>query len=63
MKKNLLQHFLLLSLFSCSIAQQESSQWNLEQNLSDGWEITNPSSVGINVDSIFSLFDLIRKFG
>lgn len=59
MKKILLLQFFFLSFFSCSIAQQD--QWNTVATLSDGWKVTNPSSVGINVDSLFTLFDLIRN--
>ncbi|MFK8009856.1 MAG: serine hydrolase domain-containing protein [Saprospiraceae bacterium] len=60
MKKILLIQVLVLSFFSCSIAQTKTSNYNIAQDLNDGLKITNPAAVGINEDSLFALFDLIN---
>lgn len=57
------QSFLLfvIALLQFPACAQQSSSWNNAPELNDGWKSTNPASVGINEDSLATMFDLIRQ--
>lgn len=50
----------IISLITACSAQKNKSTWNNTLDFKDGWEITNPASVGISEDSLYVLFNLIN---
>lgn len=51
----------IISLITACSAQKSKSTWNNTLDFKDGWEITNPASVGINEDSLYVLFNLLNE--
>ena len=59
MKLHILSIILFLLISSSCHAQQVPSDWEISPELNDGWQTTNPASVGLIEDSLGNLIRLI----